>query len=669
MKIQICNVLAQINALLPHGRLVRGILGRAQRWSLLIGLVGIFAFISLPQSVSAQDPVIPVRNAIISVAVMPGAPDTVLAGTLNAPDPPGVYRTTDGGEGWERASDGLDENVSISGVVFDPQNVGLAFAGDGGVGLLYRSRDGGITWREVSGFRELLTANSAVGELYATVERGRTVFYACTRFNGVFRSTNGGNSWQQLNSGLGGDASRVRELVQFNDQLYAGTHAGLYRLPSGSEQWVAVSTFPAGNIVFSLVTDEVNDVIYAGTGGGIYRSTDGDTWERLGAFPNTVVYDLVSTGRLLVAATETGLWTGSGETWAQAVVDGLPYTSVVYAVANTRRAPRTIYAGTVSDWILRSDDEGETFASVRAGIPELDVAQALATATPTFTPTPTPTDTATPTNTPTETPTNTPTNTATPTFTPTDTATPTFTPTPTFTQTPTNTPTETPVPTDTPLPTDTPVPTNTPLVPVVVDPPTPTATVDLGVTQPITGSLVSELTAPVSALEPITGDLSALVTATLTLDPIADDAGATETPTTALIDIAVPTAASDTENSAGTEVPSPTATPEVSEITLQIPDVPPTATETPLPTDTPLPTATPIPTDTPLPTMTPTPSFTPTETATPTTTPTPTLTPTPIDVGEIVYASLPPLFFVVSLMLFGVIVAAGISIIRGPRDI
>jgi hypothetical protein len=61
----------------------------------------------------------------------------------------------------------------------------------------------------------------------------------------------------------------------------------------------------------------------------------------------------------------------------------------VYALANTARAPRTIYAGTADAWVLRSDDEGLTFASVSA-MPPLDVRAALATATPTPTFTPTP---------------------------------------------------------------------------------------------------------------------------------------------------------------------------------------------------------------------------------------------------------------------------------------
>lgn len=618
----------------------------------------------------AQGTVLPSRNAIISLAVMPGAPDKVVAGTLNAPDPPGVYRSTNGGVAWARASDGFAENVSIAGLVFDPQNPGLVFAGDGGFGLLYRSRDGGVTWREVQGFKELLSENSAVGELYATVENGKSIFYACTRFNGVFRSTDEGDSWQQLNTGLGGEASRVRELSQLGDALYAGTHDGIYRLSDGTETWQPVAAVPTGTIVFSLVTDERNNVIYAGTGGGLYRSSDGDLWERVTAFPNTVIYDLVFTDRLLVAATETGLWTGFDDSWAQANLNGAPYTSVVYAVANTPKAPRTVYAGTVADWVLRSDDEGVNFSSLGAGVPRLDVRNALATATPTSTNTPTPTDTATPTATPTDTATTTPTNTPTFTATPTDTATPTLTPSPT------NTPTATPVPTDTPVPTATPVPTDT-LLPTDTPLPQDTATTVPAIesAQPITGAL--ELALPTAVTDE--GAANQAATATVT-----SEQSASEQPTSGQMPDRTATATPAGPTAIAFELP-PVATVEpttaITEaapsdvIAIDIPDAVPSATDTPVATATPPPTATqpptatPLPTDTLTPTLSPTPSETATPTESPTATPTLTPTPTPIDVGKVVYAALPPVFVAVSMLLLGVIVAAGISIVRGPRDI
>jgi hypothetical protein len=84
-----------------------------------------------------------------------------------------------------------------------------------------------------------------------------------------------------------------------------------------------------------------------------------------------------------------------------------------------------------------------------------------------------------------------------------------------------------------------------------------------------------------------------------------------------------------------------------------------------VPTETPIPTATPPPTETAPPTAT----LLPTETPTITPTPLPTPTRAPIDVAEVIYTSLPPVFVGAGALLLLVIIAAGFSVIRGPRDI
>ena len=403
----------------------------------------------------------PTANPVLSVAVAPGAPDRVLAGTLNSPKPAGIYRTQDGGVTWQNTTPDMPPNISIAALVFDPRDARTAFAADGGAGLLFRSTDDGATWSQIPGASALLSPNSAIGELFAAVEGNQTVLYAGTRFDGVLRSPDRGETWAQLDDGLVGEARRIRELINYEGDLYAGTHNGLYRLPAGAAVWEQVATFPDTGIVFSLLAD--GNRLYAGTTSALYVSEDGVTWARVPNTPTTVYYDLAATGRLIALATESGLWVGSGETWQQANVDGAPSTGEINALANTPKAPRTLYAGTSADWVLRSDDEGFNYTRIGA-LPPLDVRAALATATPTFTPSPTPTLTSTPTATPTET------ATATPTATPTDTATPTETPTPRPTRTPRPTNTPRPTATSTQSPTSTPGPSAEPATPPPPEP-------------------------------------------------------------------------------------------------------------------------------------------------------------------------------------------------------
>jgi len=290
----------------------------------------------------------PSRNTVVSLAVMPRKPQNVLVGVLNAPQPPTIYRSGDGAAAWSAAESGLSDNISIAGIAFDPKKPQIVLAGDGGFGLLFRSEDGGKKWTEITSAADLISSNSAIGELYSVIEDKQTVFYACTRWDGVLRSRDAGLTWTKLSTGLGGDASRVREVVVRDGTVYAGTHAGLYRLPPGANAWEFVPGAPSGTIIFSLTIHQ--DQIYLGSFDGIYASSDGSIWNKVAGFPNSV--------------------------WNQATANGAPYGGATYAIANTVRAPRIVYAGTVENWVLRSDDEGRTF-SLMGEIQKLDYRNAI----------------------------------------------------------------------------------------------------------------------------------------------------------------------------------------------------------------------------------------------------------------------------------------------------
>lgn len=570
--------------------------------------------ILIPGWVRAQNAA-PTPNPVLSLAVAPGAPNQVLAGVLNSPQPAAIYRSIDGGVAWNNATPGLAPNISITSLAFDPRNARTVFAADGGGGLLFRSQDGGATWSEIPGFRALLSANSAVGVLYAVVEDNRSVLYVGTRFDGVFRTEDGGATWRQLDSGLVGAARRIRSLAMLAGVLYAGTHDGLYRLTAGAATWEPVPGFPVNDIVFSLLVD--GEMLYAGTGTLLYVGDPNGGWTRVPNSPSTVYYALAGTGRLLVLATENGLWTGSGDSWVLATVGGAGYSAPVYALANTPRAPRTIYAGTAESWVLRSDDEGVTFSGLD-GLGPLDVAAALATATPTPTLTPTPTNTATPTNTPTDT------------ATPTPSATATATPTPTVTPTPTST--RTTAPTMTPTATRTTTPISIGLEPTATATETPTVSAT---------ATLSENNAPTASRQQIlgVGERAAEVLGRATRA----DESTVEAPATTSVETP---SGSEGAADAGPSITLPTPTPP------NVATAAPSAV-TPMPTFTATPTAT-------------TP---PTATATFTPTATPTLTPIPINVLAEVNARLPVVLLGAMSILGLVVLAAGVAILRGPRDI
>ena len=478
-------------------------------------ILAILAVLIAPASgqIFAQSGFVPFSNSIIGLDVSPDDPSIVVAGTLNVPVPAAIYRSTDGGHTWSRAGVDLPADTSVASIRFDPLDGNRVLAADGGVGHLFISEDGGLTWRQEPSINQVLTPSSGVGRLFTRVEDGQTVFYAGTRFDGVVRSHDGGLSWEWYGEGLTGSALRVRAFADKNGALYAGTHDGVWRLTPSAVNWERVN-LPAGIIARGMTM--LNGRLYVGTfASGLYLSDDGYNWLQDPSFPaGVVIYDLTVSGQEVVIGTNVGLWTEGVPDWTRVSVNGAAYTNPVFRLASSSTFVGVTYAGTEQDGVLRTLDSGFSFLS-SAHITPLDPAElpraptstpsVSPTATETTFPTETPTVTAThdpsvPTNTPTATPThdpNAPTATptdectlsamhdthapiATPTVTGTSTATPdpnTLTATPTVTGTPTatpdpNAPTHTPTVACTPTPTPDPdAPTHTPTATA-----TPTAT-------------------------------------------------------------------------------------------------------------------------------------------------------------------------------------------------
>ena len=102
------------------------------------------------------------------------------AGTLYAATPEGVFKTTDGGKSWARASQGLPAGAAVYSVAVDPQKKDVIYAGlQGGV---YRSADAGRTWRS---FGNGLPADAPIVELLPSASNQRRL-YAVAAGHGLF---------------------------------------------------------------------------------------------------------------------------------------------------------------------------------------------------------------------------------------------------------------------------------------------------------------------------------------------------------------------------------------------------------------------------------------------------------------------------------------------------
>jgi photosystem II stability/assembly factor-like uncharacterized protein len=158
----------------------------------------------------------PERPPVTELAIDPWRPQTVYAGTTR-----GVFKSTDGGASWKLANEGLrGPDAFAAGVialVLEPANADTVYVAT--YGGLFASTDGGEHWRSASSG---LPKNDNVEALAADPVHA-SVVYAGTFSHNVFRSLDGGQSWQPYGRGLKGHAVYALALDRSGRAIYAGT--------------------------------------------------------------------------------------------------------------------------------------------------------------------------------------------------------------------------------------------------------------------------------------------------------------------------------------------------------------------------------------------------------------------------------------------------------------
>ncbi len=189
----------------------------------------------------------------------------------------GVYRSTDRGETWTLI--GL-ESLWIGALAVDSQD--RIFAALDGDYLVFHSADGGMNWTE----SKLEGLPAAIGIRTLAVNADDHVFVG-TEFS-IFRSTNHGESWVELKTGL--TQPDIRAIaVNSQGHIFFGAWAGargIYRSTDEGVNWERRSQGLTNGFVISLAINAHGD-IFAGTDGSfgppgaakVFRSTDnGESW-------------------------------------------------------------------------------------------------------------------------------------------------------------------------------------------------------------------------------------------------------------------------------------------------------------------------------------------------------------------------------------------------------
>ncbi|HJQ32068.1 MAG TPA: hypothetical protein VJ866_07815 [Pyrinomonadaceae bacterium] len=257
-------------------------------------------------------------SSIGALAVAPSNPQVVYVGTGEADMRSqisygnGMYRSTDAGATWTHL--GLDDTRQISRVMVDPRDANVVFVAALGHAYganpergVYRTRDGGKTWQKVLfksndvGAADLALDPTDSKVVYASLWNTRRPpwsIYAPSYGpgGGVYKSTDGGDTWTQLTAGLPSEGvGRVGLAVApaLRARVYAIVDAkagGLYRSDDAGATWTLVSNdariWGRGWYFCKVTVDpkDVNTVYVSNT--SLYRSTDaGKTWTAIKGAP------------------------------------------------------------------------------------------------------------------------------------------------------------------------------------------------------------------------------------------------------------------------------------------------------------------------------------------------------------------------------------------------
>jgi photosystem II stability/assembly factor-like uncharacterized protein len=212
------------------------------------------------------------------------------------------------------------------------------------------------------------------------VDATARVIYIGTLGGGVYKSTDGGLSFDSVNHGL--DAHSIAAMAMSLDNpniVYASTLSDVYKTVDGGASWI--HTFATDGVVSLAMDPSDPNTVYAGSapGGGVIKTIDGGaTWtdasDGIGA-PSVfaIAIDPRLPSVLYVGTVGLGAFksTNGGATWTALNIDSSVWSMLVDPIDSN-----IVYAGTNGNSLYKSTNGGASFAPV--GSPEGGIVLAIA---------------------------------------------------------------------------------------------------------------------------------------------------------------------------------------------------------------------------------------------------------------------------------------------------
>ncbi|MEW6368132.1 MAG: IPT/TIG domain-containing protein [Acidobacteriota bacterium] len=282
-----------------------------------------------------------------------------------------LYRSSDGGSKWERMSvAGEGGWPGAIPVRIHPRDDRTVLAGGF---MLFSSSDFGKTWVGIP--RPVFEPADSIYDMEFD-PADREILYIVTNSNGVFKTTNGGETWEKKNSGLDIPTSWLGGTAQIEVHPADGktayvllTSGKAYKTTNGGDSWQDRSTgLDDLQGVRVLAMDMKNaNTLYAGGETGLFRTTDGGGgWAKhadLGL--NGLVID-PKNSQVIYACTPVDAWKSmdGGAAWKMLDVGA----RLLAGVAVHPRKTNTVFLGSNGRGVFRSKNAGKTWQETSTGL-------------------------------------------------------------------------------------------------------------------------------------------------------------------------------------------------------------------------------------------------------------------------------------------------------------
>jgi photosystem II stability/assembly factor-like uncharacterized protein len=249
-----------------------------------------------------------------AVIIHPTNPDVAFVAALGhayGPNPErGIFRTRDGGKTWEKVLY-LDDRTGAIEVVFDPHNPHILFAAmwegyrtpwslnsGGAKDGLYRSDDDGNTWKRIEGNG---LPEGPLGRISVAVSGSdSSVVYALIEANkgGLYRSDTGGTNWNLIN-----DDHRFRQRAWYFTHVWADpkdankvyiANTGLFRSNDGGKSFERLNSPHGDNHALWVDPNNANRLINGNDGGATISVDGGKNWTTQYNQPTAQIYHITA---------------------------------------------------------------------------------------------------------------------------------------------------------------------------------------------------------------------------------------------------------------------------------------------------------------------------------------------------------------------------------------